>query len=218
MKFLVFGDVHGNLVALEQLFRIEKNNYDIFICHGDIVNYGPWSDECIQFLIEKKNGFLLLGNHEEYYIKGFYPGDNIVAKSFFEFCYPRFDKSMITDLKNFEVKINIEDYSIQHSINGLYIFKDTDINQLEFESNTIIGHSHQQFHRSINEKELYNTGSIGQNRTLLNVSNYLIVDTETKQVELKYFKHDIYKVISEMEKLNYPDICLSYYKSKKILK
>ena len=50
MILTIFGDVHGNLVALEKLFKIENEQTDLFVCHGDIVNYGPWTNECIAFL------------------------------------------------------------------------------------------------------------------------------------------------------------------------
>lgn len=218
MRILIFGDVHGNLIALEKLFEIEKNNFDRFICHGDIVNYGPWSNECTQFLIDKKEGILLLGNHEEYFINGNYPGENLIAKSFFEFCYRKYDQSLISALQKFGLHYVTGNFHIRHSVDGLYIFQDTDIDFSNFADNTIIGHSHQQFHRIIDGKNLFNTGSIGQNRAYLNVSNYIVIDTETDRVNLKSFKHDISAVIAEMEKLDYPEICMNYYKGKAILK
>jgi len=214
MRILVFGDVHGNLIALEELFKIEKDNYDQFICHGDIVNYGPWTNECLEFLSQQRNGILLKGNHEEYYLEKFYPGSNEVAKSFFEFCYPQFEDKFLPIISTFKGEYSIGNFKVRHSIEGLYIFKDTDIKNLNFEDNTIVGHSHQQFHRVISGKNLYNTGSLGQNRALLDVANYLIIDTETNVVELKSFVFDIQKVLSKMESLKYPSICLNYYKSK----
>lgn len=214
MKLLIFGDVHGNLVALEKLFQIEQNNYDQFVCHGDIVNYGPWTNECLEFLSQQQNGIFLKGNHEEYYLEKSYPGTNEIAKSFFEYCYPKFNIEYNVFINEFSDMRMIGNFRIKHSVNGLYIFKDTDIENLEFENNTIVGHSHQQFHRMINGRNLYNTGSLGQNRSLLDVANYLIVDSETNAVELKSFTFDIQKVISKMEELKYPSICLNYYKSK----
>ena len=217
MRILVFGDVHGNLVALEKLFEIEKGCFDQFVCHGDIVNYGPWTNECLEFLIQKENGVLLKGNHEEYYIDKFYPGNHEVAKSFFEFCFPKFDDKYLSSISNFKVLHKVENFTITHSINGIYIFKDTNIDNVNFENNTIVGHSHQQFSRIFDKKHLYNTGSLGQNRSLLDVANYLIIDTETNCVELKSFIFDVKKVISTMRNLNYPSICLDYYYSKKLI-
>jgi predicted phosphodiesterase len=216
MKLLIFGDVHGNLISLEKLFQIEKNNFDSFVCHGDIVNYGPWTNECLEFLSQKKEaGVFLKGNHEEYYLEGFYPGSNEVAKSFFDFCFPRFDNKYLPFISEFNKSYKTEVFKVMHTFGDKYIFQDTDINEMEFENNTIIGHSHQQYHRVIDNKNLYNTGSLGQNRALLNLANYLLVDMKTGKIEMKSFIFDINKIISEMEAQKYPEICLNYYKSKK---
>lgn len=216
MKILIFGDVHGNLVSLEKLFEIEKNNFDAFICHGDVVNYGPWTNECLEFLYQKKEyGTLLKGNHEEYYLDGNYPGTNEVAKSFYEFCYPKFNDQYLPFILSFEKSKIIGEFSIMHTFGEKYIFKDTDLKGSEFKNNTIVGHSHQQFHRLIDSKNLYNTGSLGQNRMMLNVANYLILDLKKNTIEMESFIFDIKKVISEMEYHKYPEICLNYYKSKK---
>ena len=66
-----------------------------------------------------------------------------------------------------------------------------------------------------NEYKLYNTGSIGQNRALINLSCYIKIDTEKETVELKKFIHDIDTVINQMKFDKYPQICLDYYNSKK---
>ena len=55
MIITVFGDVHGNIIALEKLFDLEKNQTDLFICHGDVVNYAPWSNDCVAFLENQSN-------------------------------------------------------------------------------------------------------------------------------------------------------------------
>jgi predicted phosphodiesterase len=214
MKITIFGDVHGNLIALEKLFQLEKKTTDLFISHGDIVNYGPWTNECIEFLNNQTNCKLLKGNHEQFYIKGIYEGSNVIAKTFFEKCFENFDSNLLNTLRKYNEKIVIDDYTIQHTINNSYIFSDTKLEDIVLESNYIIGHSHQQFQRFVGDKILYNTGSIGQNRQYLNQSCYLKLDTITKKIELKSFLHDIDKVINQMKSDKYPEICLEYYLSK----
>lgn len=215
MRVVVFGDVHGNLVALEKLFQIEREETDLFISHGDVVNYGPWTNECISFLKEMENVKLLKGNHENYFIDGVYDGKNEIAKSFFEYCYGEFDKGLITSISNYGSQLLIPDFKIQHTLHDQYIFEDTNIDNLIVDSNYIFGHSHQQFMRIKNGFKLYNTGSIGQNRALINLSCYIKMDTKRKTVELKNFVHDIDVVINQMKLDRYPQICLDYYNSKK---
>lgn len=214
MVITVFGDIHGNLVALERLYQLEKETTDLFICHGDVVNYGPWSNECVLFLEDIKNCEVLKGNHEDYFLKGFYNGSNIIAKTFFETCYPKFDTKNVNILKEYKEIYSFEDYVIRHTLQDMYIFADTNLDNMALNANYVIGHSHQQFYRKVDGKFLYNTGSIGQNRQYLNQSCYIQIDTKSNVVHLKSFLHDINKVINEMKKENYPDMCVDYYLSK----
>lgn len=214
MIITVFGDVHGNLIALEQLFKIEQSKTDLFVCHGDVVNYGPWSNECVNYLNDVKNLKLLKGNHEEYFISNNYPGLNIIAKSFFNYCFPKFDVNLLKKIKEYEEILLIENYIIKHTISNQYIFKDTDLSDIVIDNNYIIGHSHQQYQREKGNFKLYNTGSIGQNRKNINQSCYIQINTKLNTVELKSFIHDINKVINEMKERKYPQICIDYYLSK----
>lgn len=215
MIITIFGDVHGNLIALEKLFELEKSQTDVFISHGDIVNYGPWTSECVELLKDIPNGIFLKGNHEEFFINGVYLGTNVVARSFFEHCYTYFNKSLIPEISAYKDTIQIENFVIQHTISNQYIFVDTDISNLLVKNDYIIGHSHQQFERGKDNFKIYNTGSLGQNRQFINQSCYIKFDTITKKIEMKNFNHDINKVINKMKAEKYPSICLDYYLSKK---
>lgn len=215
MMIVVFGDVHGNLIALEKLFKLEKDTADLFISHGDIVNYGPWTNECVNYLKNIPNCTLLKGNHEQYFIDGSYNGTNLIAQTFFKHCIANFDKNLTAEIEKYQEQIVVEDYTIKHTINNQYIFSNTDSSEIIIDKNYIIGHSHQQFFREINGFSLYNTGSIGQNREYINQSCYLKYDTKTGKVELKSYLHDIERVINQMKSGNYPKLCVDYYLSKK---
>lgn len=213
MKYLIFGDVHGNLPALEMLFKNEHDNFDEAICHGDVVNYGPWSNECVQFLSSLPNLKKLQGNHEKNYLSGTYDGTNLVARTFFSFCFPNFQE--FEEIKRYEEFVEVKEFRVQHTVDNKYVFPDTDLSTIELEQNYIIGHSHYQFDRFTEGKRLINTGSIGQNRKLLDVAEYITYDASKNKIELKSFNFNISTVIKEMEKEGYPEICLNYYKNKK---
>ena len=156
MRYLVCGDIHGNLPALELMLAKEKDNYDQFICHGDIVNYGPWSDDCVKLLNTIKDSILLKGNHEIYFLSGIYNGSNVIAKTFFNYCYDKFTEFEL--IKKYSNSVLIGNYKIQHTILDKYIFLDTKIDQLD--QDYIIGHSHQQYNRTIGNKKLVNITNI----------------------------------------------------------
>lgn len=213
MRYVIFGDVHGNLPALERLLKVEKNNYDQLIAHGDIVNYGPWSNECVELLSTIPGLITLKGNHEINYINGSYSGSNEVAKTFFGFCYPKFSQFEL--IKKYGTKVQLKDFEVTHTINNSYIYPDSDLSLLSFDKNFIIGHSHYQFDRSFKNKRIINTGSIGQNRKIINVAEYIVYDDDKNFIELKSFRYNIDVIINKMEQDNYPTLCLNYYKNKK---
>ncbi|WP_224999057.1 metallophosphoesterase [Cesiribacter sp. SM1] len=215
MRVLIFGDVHGNLIALEKMLQVAGPEADMVISHGDVVNYGPWSNECVQ-LLESVECTCLMGNHETYYIEGSYPGENKVAKAFFSHCYPRFSqKELITAWGN---AVEVGDFQVQHTVNNQYVFPDTDIDELQLERNYIIGHSHHQFAATSAEgKKLINTGSVGQNRKWINVINYVLYDTISTEVSLESVVYNVDLVLDKMRQEGYPSICLEYYQQKKRL-
>ena len=215
MKVLIFGDVHGNLLALEKMLEEEAGEVDTMICHGDVVNYGPWSNECVQ-LLEDLDCTCLQGNHELYYLQGNYPGENAVAKAFFEHCYPQFtQQNVISEYGDSKV---LGEYQVQHTVNNQYIFPDTEIEELKLQKNYIIGHSHHQFAaETAAGNKLINTGSVGQNRKFINVINYVVYDTQSGEVSLKALEYDVDLVIEKMKQEGYPQICLAYYQQKKRL-
>jgi len=64
VRYAVFGDIHGNLDALEAvLAEIERLGADALICLGDIVGYGAEPRECIA-RVRELECLTLAGNHD----------------------------------------------------------------------------------------------------------------------------------------------------------
>ena len=61
----VISDIHGQFDALmEMLEQIEFSEEDELYILGDVIDRGPKSIECIQWIMSKDNVLTLLGNHE----------------------------------------------------------------------------------------------------------------------------------------------------------
>lgn len=208
MKTLIFGDVHGNLPAFELMLK-HAGTVDKYISLGDIVNYLPWSNECVDLLISLKNCVKLIGNHDECFISGTYSGENQLVKCFFDFCIPHFARRH--DLEKFENQHVFLDVTYTHTLEDRYIYPDT---SLDLDGNYVIGHSHHQFRRESNTFFLINAGSVGQNRKFINVIDYLIHDSSTNTYEMRHFVYDIEIITSTMKALHYPGECIDYYASK----
>lgn len=66
--YAVLADIHGNLPALEAVEKDvdeqRKKGEDVcYVCLGDIVDYGPQPNECVEWIIKKKCR-CVQGNHD----------------------------------------------------------------------------------------------------------------------------------------------------------
>lgn len=208
MLLAVFSDVHGNLPALERMLA-DTGPVDGYVCLGDTVNYGPWSNECIDLVGSLPNLVSLRGNHEEYFLRGEYGGSNALAHAFFTVCFTGFDR--MESLPGLAVEYHAYGVTFSHTIDDRYVFPDTPV---DLDSDRIIGHTHRQFFVRHAPFFLCNTGSVGQNRAFLDVVEYVLVETGTKDVRLRQLSYDCGLVISEMKARNYPDECIAYYENK----
>jgi predicted phosphodiesterase len=207
MKVLLLSDIHGNLPALEEVIRCEQG-VDLYISLGDVVNYGPWSNECVDLLSDLK-AVTLLGNHEEYFMAGSYPGHSELVRQFLEFCYPRFSRLEV--IRTYRLAFDVEDFRCVHTILDKYIFPDTEV---EVDRSYFIGHSHAQFIKESAGHRLVNVGSVGQDRRTIHLANYGTFDTESKEIQLRQIPHNIQLSIQKMKELRYPQPCIDYYVKK----
>lgn len=208
MKTLIFSDVHGNLPALEKMLLTEKG-CNSYICLGDVVNYGPWSNECVDLIGSLKNSVLLKGNHEEAFISGMYPGSNKIAKAFFDSNIIGFNR--VDTVEDYQDSFRYQGFLCCHTIMNTYVYPDTSI---KLDDNYIIGHSHHQFRYENNGFTLINAGSVGQNRKYIDVLDYIIFDSLNGKMELRSIKYNVDLLINELVARKYPRLCIDYYKSK----
>lgn len=209
MKTLIFSDVHGNLPALELMLK-HAGRVDGFICLGDIVNYGPWSNECVDLITSLNNCIIIEGNHEVYFRERHYDSPN-VSKKFFDFCLPHFDR--FEKIAHLPKSIDRHNARFVHTLFDKNIYADTPLN---LDRNYFIGHSHHQFKTNNHGFTLYNAGSVGQNRKFINVINYLILQSDDKSntVEMRSLQYDEAVLLKEMRRLEYPAECIEYYNNK----
>ena len=208
MKITILSDIHGNLVALDKVFKKEKDS-DLYFVIGDTVNYGPWSEECVQYLNSINNIFNIIGNHEVYFIKKNCSAKNLLVKEFFYHSIKDFNSfKLINEYKRFK---NYKNYRFIHTIKNKYIYENTNLN-FNIKCNYFIGHTHCQYHIKRNNYSIINPGSVGQNRNKINEINYInMIDDK---ISFKKMTYNLNHVVSEMKKKHYPIRCIEYYKNK----
>jgi predicted phosphodiesterase len=208
LRVMIYSDVHGNLPAFEAVLK-DAGQCEMYISLGDLVNYGPWSNECVDLAFSLQNTVLLMGNHEEYFIQEYFPGENRLVRQFTECCLPRFKRQ--EQIRRFGEKYQLESFTCIHTIENRRLFADSAI---VLHGNYCIGHSHQQFLVKNGGFELYNAGSVGQSRDRINLARYLLYYVDTKKFELRVIHYDVRPLLRKMEELKYPGDCMDYYYSK----
>tara|TARA_Y100000741_G_C18248527_1_gene556413 strand:- start:1198 stop:1833 length:636 start_codon:yes stop_codon:yes gene_type:complete len=208
MIIAILSDIHGNLPALEIAIKNTKN-VDQYIILGDVVNYGPWNNECVQLIETLPNCIKILGNHDINFINKINVNDTALSKNFFLKCIDNFNESEILKKYIYEFKYN--NFIFRHTINDKYIYSDT---KIDIKDNYFIGHSHQAYIQKINKFILANPGSVGQNRRFINEINFLIYNSESNNIEIKSILYNVELIINEMIKRKFSTDCINYYKNK----
>ena len=176
---------------------------------GDVVNYGPWNNECVQLIETLPNCIKILGNHDINFINKINVNDTALSKNFFLKCIDNFNESEILKKYIYEFKYN--NFIFRHTINDKYIYSDT---KIDIKDNYFIGHSHQAYIQKINKFILANPGSVGQNRRFINEINFLIYNSESNNIEIKSILYNVELIINEMIKRKFSTDCINYYKNK----
>ena len=105
MIIAILSDIHGNLPALERAIKNTKN-VDQYIILGDVVNYGPWNNECVQLIETLPNCVKILGNHDIDFINKININDTSLSKKFFLKCMDNFGESEFLKKYTHEIKYN----------------------------------------------------------------------------------------------------------------
>ena len=212
MRYAVFGDVHGNLPALELFLTSVEKSVDAYICTGDLVNYGPWSQECVERISSLQNLTCVSGNHEQVFLNQDLSKLSPLVREFTEITLKDFEE--FDWIGSLPIKSKIHEFEICHTLDDKYIFSDT---QVEIRGSTIIGHSHQQYIRELPRGMLINPGSLGQNRKVINLLEYMIYDSCSNLFESFRIKYPFEKLLEEMKNRRYSQRCIDYYLSKEIV-
>jgi predicted phosphodiesterase len=64
VRYGVLSDIHANLHALQAAVQaLEREGVDAYLCGGDLVGYGPFPNECVEF-VAGLGALSVAGNHD----------------------------------------------------------------------------------------------------------------------------------------------------------
>lgn len=173
MKTLLISDVHGNLEALEKVLSLEKWN-EIF-CMGDLVDYGPSPEECVN-LLKRKADIVVRGNHDNAVASGMDCGCSYEIKALSQEVRKYTTKVMSTEnveyLGSLPIMVSTENTFVIHaSRDDLfgYLRPNTSVEEFDVfddleESVVFMGHTHIPMDRHVKSRRYINPGSLGQPR------------------------------------------------------
>lgn len=224
-KIALISDVHGNYPALEAVLdRLERENPDQWICLGDIVGYGPNSEECIEE-IRKREMICVLGNHDAG-ITGTLPLKYFRSpnKKLIEIIKSQLPEEQINWLSNLPLTVIDDDNdwiavhaSPESPSKWEYLesaFKMRPILDKLKQRVCFIGHTHrpallsdtigvQDFDE--NHKYFINPGSVGQPRDSIYKASCAIVDLENYEYKNFRVDFDLDKVLFDLKKLGFSE-------------
>lgn len=216
MKLLLIADIHANYEALQTVLEIP---HDRAICLGDIVDYGPDPEKCIDLLCKKAIP-TIRGNHDNAVAFkvdcqcGYkYKHLSIATR---EYTWKVLDKSGMEYLQKLPLLIKEEIdgkklYLTHASPRSMFEYikpetSDEEIRNMVNEAMEpveaeflVVGHSHIPMNRKLGNLTIINPGSVGQPRDGDIRASCAVFDTENGKVEHFRLDYDIDSVCSKIK-------------------
>jgi len=225
----VFGDIHGNLLALEAVLEdMQARGYDQRYCLGDLVGYGVNPNEVIE-IIRTQNIPTIFGNYDEGV------GNNR------DDCGCAYRTKIARELGNrsiawtnrntseqnktylrslpFSQTIDLEGIRIllvhgsPRKVNE-YLYEDRPERSLErlFENSgvdvIICGHTHLPYHRELSSgKQIINAGSVGKPKDSDPRAGYIVISVEDQELSIEFIRvaYDVEKAAKAIEASEMPN-------------
>jgi putative phosphoesterase len=201
-KIAVLADVHANLHALEAVLAdAREKGVEVFLNAGDFVGYGAFPNEVIEILRSNKV-LSIIGNYDLKVLEGrsSNSGEKDIAFKYARKKLTRTNKAYLNSLpKNITLEIKEKKLLMVHgspeSIEE-HVYPNTSSKRLRevisgSEVNIlIVGHSHRQFSRTIDEVAIINPGSVGRSDDNNPKAAYAIIGFNPFSVELIRISYD----------------------------
>jgi len=233
VRYCIFGDIHGNLHALEAVLEdCKSQQIDAYLCTGDLVGYGAFPSECIARVREVSQE-VVAGNHD-FAVCGKLALDffNSYAKTAVLWTREQLNEEELDYLRHLQLTAVVdEDTTVSHAT--IYDPHAFDYIQTQYDAHLslqelsttcgFVGHSHIPIafylkDGAVNwtmepalelegcEKALVNVGSVGQPRDEDPRTGYALYDSETGRVEIRRLEYDIDREAARIRAAGLPEM------------
>ncbi len=233
MRYAIFGDIHGNLHALEAVLEAYgSERIDEYLCTGDLVGYGAFPTECLKKVRELCT-HVVAGNHD-FAVGGKLSLEffNSYAKAAVQWTRDALSEEEreylnglpLTAVRDSDTTIAHATLYDPHAFDYIQTQYDAHLSLQELETTCgFIGHSHIPITFYLKqgtvgwtteglieleglEAALVNVGSVGQPRDENPLAAYAIFDTTARTVEIKRVDYDIEAAIAAIAAEGLPSI------------
>lgn len=233
MRIAVLSDIHGNLDAFQEVLQdMDGSRVDEVICLGDMIGYGPQPEETIR-LIRERAIPSVMGNHEMALVKPqLQEWFNPLARESIRKTHPLLSSESLCFIRGLPSSRATGRFRFVHgcppSSPFIYLYQVSENRLMEiFRKSTeriiFVGHTHnlrlishdghaivktplRQGTVLLSDQNSYivNAGSVGQPRDGNNAAKYVIVDTVTQSLEVRFVSYDIASVYRKILDAGFP--------------
>lgn len=231
MRYAFFGDIHGNLEALNAVFAaVEELNVDTTVCLGDIVGYGADPEACVA-RVREAGSLCVSGNHDHAAVGAL---DITYFNSFAREAAIWTQTQLSDETKQWlvdqpYVRTIDEAITIVHGslfqpeqFNYVQTLKDAEYNFKAMKTPLLfLGHSHQplaffdtrpmtytldhEIHLNAQIKSIVNIGSVGQPRDDDPRAGFALYDSEAGRVVIHRVEYDVDAAAQKIMHVGLPD-------------
>lgn len=222
MKIGIISDIHSNYYALESIiYEMNKYNFDIKICLGDMVGYYDKPNEVLDFL--RENNFKCVkGNHDKYILGDLdYKDENEGIYGIHRHRTIISDENLVflKKCKNFiEIKYNNLICCFCHSLkenSEFYINGEatiSSINDIDKYNFYLYGHTHRKAITIYNKCVVINPGSVGQQRDKDYRPSFCALNLTDNYYEIISVDYDVKSYIKSLEENMYDERLINILK------
>ena len=208
MRILVVSDIHANWQALSAI----DEPYDLCLCLGDLVDYGPDPGRCVRWAIKHAN-YAIRGNHDHGVAQGIPVSGETGYRYLTGVTRPLMWESLDAEERRYLLQLPVTQ---RFNLGGLryllvhatprdpldeYVMKDPKIwaKRLQNVDADIVcvGHTHMQFNIMVDNVVVLNPGSVGQPRDGDARAAYAIIDDN--RIELKRVEYAVEDTIARID-------------------
>ena len=214
MRILVVSDIHANWQALAAI----REAYDVCLCLGDLVDYGPAPARCVRWAMQNTR-YAIRGNHDHGVAQGIPVTGETGYRYLTSVTRPLVWEALGPEERRYLLRLPVTQrftlggrtFLLVHATPrdplDEYLMKDPSIWAKRLQNVdadvVCVGHSHVQFNLQVGGTLVLNPGSVGQPRDGDPRAAYAVIDDN--RVELKRVEYPVEATIAGIEGSALPD-------------